>query len=53
MCCAGGMVLSKNMTLCCGASIYTSRQLLIPILKTIPIVRDLVCGQGMEILTFF
>ncbi len=40
MCCAGDMVLSKNLTLCCGASIHTSRQLIIPILKTIPIVRD-------------
>jgi len=45
MCCAGDMVLSKSIAMCCGASICTSPQLIIPILKTIPIVRDLVCGQ--------
>ena len=39
MCCAGGEVLSKNLALC-AASICTSPQLRIPILKTIPMFWD-------------
>jgi hypothetical protein len=34
--CAGDMVLSKRLTLCCSAFICSSPQLIIPIMKTIP-----------------
>jgi hypothetical protein len=40
MCCAGGEVLSKNLALYCAVSIHTSRQLIIPKLKTIPRIWD-------------
>ena len=54
MCCAGDMVLSKSIALCCGASIYTSPQLIIPILKTIPMFWDFgVWPNFGGFLTFF
>ena len=54
MYCAGGGVLSKNLALCCAASIHTSRQLTIPILETTPRCRDFgVWPKKGVFLTFF